>query len=65
MGTTNPEQNYKLVLAITLPSGEIFQIKNTLSPQAILSLDEDNFAHLMKPYLRELYLQAVICGKTY
>jgi len=62
MGTFNPEQNYKLALAITLPSGEIFQIKNTLSPQAILSLDEDSFANLMKPYLREL---AVICGKTY
>ena len=65
MGTTNPEQNYKLNLAITLPTGEIFQIKNTFSPEAILSLDEDNFAHLMKPYLRELYLQAIICGKTY
>ena len=60
MGTFNPEQNYKLALASTLPSGEIFQIKNTFSPEAISSLDEDNFANLMQPYL-----QAVICGKTY
>lgn len=54
MGTTNPEQNYTLSLAITLPSGEIFQIKNTFSPEASISLDWDNFANLMKPYLREL-----------
>lgn len=31
MGTTNPEQNYTLSLAITLPTGEIFQIKELLS----------------------------------
>ena len=59
MGTTNPEQNYTLSLVITLPSGEIFQIKELLSTDF---LDWDNFANLMKPYLRELYLH---CGKTY
>lgn len=57
MGTFNPEQNYKLELRMTTPTGEIFQIKELLSTDF---LDWDKFANLMKPYL-----QAVICGKTY